>query len=857
MRIARRWGLLAMVLVACRGKNASVETSDAASPVVRLPEGRDGSVALPLEGGGSLVASGTARWTLVGAKVTFGPDFPEEITRVRGSVADGFWFWGASPSGHLWYAPSALAPAERVAEGGAVTVGRFAVVAAGVGKSDALRVFERGREIPSPLPAAPAGATTGIRLVTLTFGKPEVTRSFLIPTDGGAFRPSEFVLENGQLALKPVPESERDAVGVALALHDSPTRQRETIRLGSRSILRPHRIGAHRFDDGSRLLIDEPRCHGCSESVEASGLPRRVAATELDGRPIAERGERVGTNLYDCALLSDHGPTAHLFCAVGEEPLRQSVRVTASGKVTMERKFAIDQTAPMPGTPVLEGSCDPDGDGKVQNAKTNVCIFSAKSGRWATYTYPNADLLGVFPSDDGDPVIVTGQNETMRVARGAAEISRPSSRLGGDVLAVNADGTLFAGSHPRSYGRTLGPAGENENGPLTATSPSTTTPLLPNVRPTDVGMAGRAVAVHRSIEGAEVLVVGHLREDAPAIAWTGTIPLHRPTGPSAVACDTDGCELGPFRYPWSTARPLTAAPADGKIPGSAIPPVTPVAEELARFANFRCTPGAPINRDHRDRSGTMSGIVPPLSPPPPVERGELSFSVFDAGRTVPVPNEEGYAPLRPVVSNLPRAYARLGSRYQPTVLAVGARSITLKEEIRREIDHFGPGGEIPAPGTSIAVSAKSGAVLKPRLLRPMGAPATAITPYRFEGPVRSRPSSRETAGPTLQGPVDGVPQVLATTLEIDGQGRCTATTDDDVRFIPGPEAWEPAFGKGRQRLLVRGNATRLCLEALEVSEEPDAREGRRVTLRFSDAGKAPYGSLVDRDSVFAVTCVAK
>ena len=152
--------LLAMVLVACRGKNASVETSDAASPVVRLPEGRDGSVALPLESGGSLVASGTARWTLVGAKVTFGPDFPEEVTRIRGSVADGFWFWGASPSGHLWYAPSALAPAERVADGGAVTVGRFAIVAAGVGKSDALRVFERGREIPSPLPAAPAGAAT-------------------------------------------------------------------------------------------------------------------------------------------------------------------------------------------------------------------------------------------------------------------------------------------------------------------------------------------------------------------------------------------------------------------------------------------------------------------------------------------------------------------------------------------------------------------------------------------------------------------------------------------------------------------------------------------------------------------------
>jgi hypothetical protein len=173
------------------------------------------------------------------------------------------------------------------------------------------------------------------------------------------------------------------------------------------------------------------------------------------------------------------------------------------------------------------------------------------------------------------------------------------------------------------------------------------------------------------------------------------------------------------------------------------------------------------------------------------------------------------------------------------VLYVGPRTITLKEKIGREIDHFGPGGEIPAPGTSIAVNAKSGAVLTPRLLRPIGAPASTLTPYRFEGPVEK------------------VSQVLATTLEIDGQGRCTAVADDDVRFIPGPEAWDPAFGRGRQRLLVRGNATRLCLEALEVSEEPDAREGRRVTLRFSDPGKAPYGSLVDRDRVFPVTCAAK
>jgi hypothetical protein len=496
----------------------------------------------------------------------------------------------------------------------------------------------------------------------------------------------------------------------------------------------------------------------------------------------------------------------------------------------------------MPGTPVLEGSCEPDGDGKVQNTKTNVCVFSAKSGRWETFTYPSANLLGVFPSDGADPFIVTWQNETVRVARGATEIYRGSGNPGGDVLAMNPDGTLFAGYHPRSFGRTLVPASEGEGGPLSAASHGKETRLLPNVTPTDVGMAGRAVAVHRSIDGAEVLMIGHLREDSPAIAWTGTIPLHRPTGPTGpgvVACDSDGCELGPFRYPWSSASPLAAAPADGKIPGSALPPVGPVADELARFANFRCTPGAPINRDHRDRSGTMIGIVPPLSPPPPVERGELSFSVFDAGRTVSVPNEEGYAPLRPVVSNLPRAYARLGGYRQATTLYVGPRTITVKEEIGRETDHFGPGGEIPAPGTSIAVNAKSGAVLKPRLLRPIGAPATALTPYRFEGPV------------------GGVPQVLATTLEIDGQGRCTAIADDDVRFIPGPEAWEPAFGKGRQRLLVRGNATRLCLEALEVSEEPDAREGRRVTLRFSDPGKAPYGSLVDRDRVFPVTCAAK
>ncbi len=829
MRIAKRWGLLAMVLLGCRkgAPNGTEDAGTASTPVVRLPEGRDGSVAVPLDGGGSLVASGTARWTLVGAKVTFGPDFPEEITRVRGSVADGFWFWGAAPNGHLWYAPSALAPAERVADGKAVTVGRFAIVAAGIAGGE-LRVFERGREIPSPIPAA----KTGIRLVTLTFGKPEVTKSYLVPTDGGAFRPSEFVLENGQLALKPVPENERDPVGVALATHDRPAAAHDAALPGMPR--ETNRVVIHRFDDGSRLRIDERACAGCIDgTVDAVQRPYLVAAGGDVGRPLSERGVPVGTNLYDCALLSDHGPTAHLLCAVGKDPLRQSIRVTASGKVTMEQKFASDQRAPFPGSPVLAGACDPDGEGKVQDLQAAVCVFEAKKGRWQTYTYPKAGLLGAFPGDGTEPFIVTSQNKNVRVARGNAEIAQVFWTPDGDVLAVNADGTLFTRAFRKQIPQMLAVERDLdlERGPLTATSPSTTTPLLPNVPPTDVGMAGREIAVHRSIDGAEVLVIGHLREDSPAIAWTGTIPLHRATGPSAVACDRYGCELGPFRYPWSTARPLTAAPADGKIPGSAIPPVAPVAEELARFANFRCTAGTPTTRAYKYEEGILHH--------PPTEKGELSFSVFDAGRTAPFPRDEGLLRTLPVVSNLPRAYARVGGRYRPTMLYVGSRTATVNEEIGREIDHIGPGGEIPAPGTSIAVNAKSGAVLKPRLLRPIGAPATALTPYRFEGPVEK------------------VPQVLATSLEIDGQGRCTAIADDDVRFIPGPEAWDPAFGRGRQRLLVRGNATRLCLEALEVSEEPDAREGRRVTLRFSDPGKAPYGSLVDRDRVFPVACAAK